>query len=86
MAYEIQFTKSARKALDALASGVRNRVDALIARLVAEPRMYGAIKLEGGTDAYRARAGDHRVIYEINDAAQRVLIVAIGDRKEIYRR
>jgi len=34
---------------------------------------------------YRFRVGDYRIIYEIHDAVWLVLIVAVGDRKEIYR-
>lgn len=41
------------------------------------------------TDAdrlYRIRSGDYRVIYQIQDEVLLVLVVRIGDRKEIYKR
>jgi mRNA-degrading endonuclease RelE of RelBE toxin-antitoxin system len=34
---------------------------------------------------YRFRVGDYRIVYEIHDAVLLVLILAVGDRKEIYR-
>jgi mRNA interferase RelE/StbE len=34
---------------------------------------------------YRFRVGDYRIIYEIHDALLVVLILAVGDRKDIYR-
>ena len=37
------------------------------------------------TIAVRIRVGSYRVIYEIHDDKPIVLIIAIGDRKEIYR-
>jgi mRNA interferase RelE/StbE len=35
---------------------------------------------------YRIRVGDYRVIYAIEDDALVVLIVTVGDRRDIYRR
>jgi mRNA interferase RelE/StbE len=35
---------------------------------------------------YKLRVGDFRVIYEMLDAEQTVLVHAIGHRREIYRR
>ena len=34
---------------------------------------------------YRFRVGDYRIVYEIHDTVLLVLILAVGDRKEIYR-
>ena len=45
----------------------------------------GAEKLAGFQNRYRFRVGDCRIIYEIHDAVLLVLILAVGDRKEIYR-
>jgi len=35
---------------------------------------------------YKLRVGDYRVIYEILDAEQVLLVHAIGHRREIYRK
>ena len=35
---------------------------------------------------YKLRVGDYRVVYEILDAEQVLLVHAIGHRREIYRR
>jgi mRNA interferase RelE/StbE len=45
----------------------------------------GVEKMAGFKNRYRFRVGDYRIIYEIHDAVLVVLILAIGDRKEIYR-
>lgn len=45
----------------------------------------GAEKMAGFPNRYRFRVGDYRIIYEIHDAVLMVLILAVGDRKEIYR-
>jgi mRNA interferase RelE/StbE len=38
-----------------------------------------------GSNTYRLRVGDHRVIYEFNLARGEIYLVAIGHRREIYR-
>jgi mRNA interferase RelE/StbE len=35
---------------------------------------------------YKLRVGDYRVIYEVLDGEQMLLVHAIGHRREIYRR
>ena len=34
---------------------------------------------------WRYRVGDYRVICEINDGSLRILVVQIGNRREVYR-
>ena len=38
-----------------------------------------------GTDKYRLRAGDYRVIYRFDLVQGNIYLVAIGHRREIYR-
>jgi mRNA interferase RelE/StbE len=49
------------------------------------PRPQGVKKLAGEENLYRIREGDYRLIYTIGDKELIVLVVKIGDRKEIYR-
>jgi len=44
------------------------------------------VKLQGESELYRVRAGDYRIVYQIQDAVLVVLVVQIGHRREIYRR
>ena len=74
--------KELRKIRDAR---LRQRLDGALEKLAENPRRMGAEKLAGGENRYRFRAGDYRIIYEIHDAVLMVLILAVGDRKEIYR-
>jgi mRNA interferase RelE/StbE len=41
--------------------------------------------MSGFDNRYRFHVGDYRIVYEIRDAVLLVLILAVGDRKEIYR-
>ena len=51
-------------------------------RLATEPTRYGEPLRHQFKGSWKLRVGDYRVIYRVID--QRVLVVAIGHRKEIY--
>jgi mRNA interferase RelE/StbE len=53
--------------------------------LSKNPLPMGHVKLKG-RDAYRIRQGDYRIIYEINNDLILVIVLAIGPRKNIYKR
>ncbi len=38
-----------------------------------------------GSSCYRLRVGDHRVIYELNVQARTIHLLAVGNRREVYR-
>ena len=57
-------------------------------RLEDNPRPQGVEKLESKEKLYRLYVGpgkDYRVIYQIRDEILVVLVVRVGDRKEVYR-
>ena len=39
-----------------------------------------------GRENYRVRQGDCRIIYQVSDASATVVVIKIGDRKDVYRR
>jgi mRNA interferase RelE/StbE len=84
VAYRIEVTPRARKDLKALPKRERQRVVEQIDALKADPRPTGCKKLKGREDFYRIRVGDYRVVYQIEDKVLLILIVRVGDRKEIY--
>lgn len=83
--YQILFDKSAAKQLAKLPEKSYEKVKKSIEELAESPRPVGCLKLKGSGDAYRIRIGDFRVIYEIEDDILVVVIVSVGDRKEVYR-
>jgi len=56
-----------------------------IASLAINPRPIGCKKLKG-EQAWRIRAGNYRVIYEINDEQVIVTVITVGHRKGVYRK
>jgi mRNA interferase RelE/StbE len=60
-------------------------VDARILALAEDPRPPASKKLEGVGDLYRIRSGDYRVIYQVEDARLVVIVVDVGNRRDIDR-
>ncbi len=63
------------------------RIVKKINELAADPHGAGNIKALKGElkGLYRLRAGDYRVLYQVKDDALLILVLEIGNRKDIYR-
>jgi mRNA interferase RelE/StbE len=85
MAYTIDFVPTAAKELAKLPKRERQRLGEKIDALAEAPRPPGAEKLTG-VDAWRVRVGDYRIVYEVRDRVLVVLVLAVGNRREIYKR
>ena len=59
---------------------VQRKIDAMGRRQAAFPHF----RMKG-SDQYRLRVGDYRVIYRFDLARGEIYLVAIGNRREIYR-
>ncbi len=86
MLYRVAFSRTADRQLEALPENVRLRVSAHIEALAENPRPVGAKRLAGPRVLYRLRIGDYRVVYDIQEDVLVVLVVALGHRKDVYRR
>lgn len=85
MAYSVLLAPFAERQLKALAEAVQRRIVSRLKALQHNPRPQGVKKLAGEDDFYRIRDGTYRIIYTIRDKELVVLVVKIGDRKEVYR-
>ena len=86
MSYTIDFSHRAAHQFKDLPKQAQVRLKPKIDALAENPRPRGVEKLKGEDDLYRIRVGDYRVIYQIRDKSLIVLVVKIGDRKEVYQR
>jgi mRNA interferase RelE/StbE len=82
--YSVFLKRSAEKELRGLPRADLARVARRIAALAEDPRAPGCEKLSAD-ERYRVRQGDYRIVYSIDDAAKRVEVVRIGNRREVYR-
>ena len=83
--YKVYLKPSIKKDLRRLPKELIPKLLEKIERLSEEPLPKQAVKLKGSERHYRIRAGEYRVIYEVNQEAQRVLIQYIRHRREVYR-
>jgi mRNA interferase RelE/StbE len=83
--YRIVFARSARRDLEKMESTIARRVLAKIEELIDRPRPVGCRKLEGGSNLWRLRVGDYRVVYSVDDDRRLIDVVAVRHRREVYR-
>jgi mRNA interferase RelE/StbE len=85
VAYTVQFTSAADRALRNLDLPVQRRLVQAAERLAQHPRPPGVKRLKGGEEYWRIRVGDYRIIYQIRDRQLLVVIVGMGHRGDVYR-
>ena len=84
MIYKVNIRRKAQKQLAKIPTNDYKKVKQAIMDLEHDPRPPGSQKLKG-RPGWRIRQGDYRVIYEIQDDKLIVLVLEVGDRKDIYR-
>lgn len=82
--YEILITEVAEKTLDKLPVQTAERLIKAIYKLANQPRPSGCVKLSG-SENYRIRVGDYRIIYSIQDDVLVVEVLKVGHRRDIYK-
>lgn len=85
MTWRIEFRPSARAELLGLDRPVQERVLRSLHRLGDDPRSAANVKALKGSDEFRLRVGDWRVVYTLRDDVLTVLVVRIAHRREVYR-
>ncbi len=90
MAWRIEFESAAQRELSRLDPQIAKRVLVFLRGRVAQlddPRSIGeALKGSRLGEFWKYRVGDYRIIASIEDDALRILVVRIGNRREVYRK
>ena len=88
MAWTIEYAETAKKQLRGLEKAIARRIADFMDERVApsdDPRRIGkAVKGPLG-DLWCYRVGDFRVICDLRDGVLTVLVLQIGNRREVYR-
>lgn len=88
MAWRVEYAASAKAQLRKLDRPTARRIVDFMDERIApldDPRSRGKALTGPLGDFWRYRVGDCRVICDIQDGALRVLVVRVGNRREIYR-
>ena len=89
MTWNVEFDAGAKKELEKLDRQVAGRIIKFLATRVTKldnPRSIGqALKGSELGEFWKYRVGDYRIICEIQDRKLVVLVLRIGNRREVYR-
>ena len=86
MPHTVEVGRKARKFLVSLSDKkLRDRLQDAVGVLAGNPRPPVCLKMQAGDGLCRVRVGDCRIINQIQDAVLTVLVVQIGNRREICR-
>ena len=83
MSYRLETTRRFEKDFRKLASNLKHRIDKQIRTLETQP--YSGKRLRGEFEgSYSLRLGDYRIIYWIDDAAKKVILLTVAHRRTVY--
>lgn len=82
--YRLEVSHAAHRQVRKLPAKTQERINQAIARLAEEPRPSGTKKLTE-REGYRIRAGDYRILYQIDDNSKVVIIYRVMARGDVYR-
>lgn len=85
MPYEIELTQSAHRDYMSLPSNDRERIRKAIDQLELEPRPAGVRKIQRMEKSWRLRVSSCRILYEVDDREQKIVIYRIRHRRDVYR-
>lgn len=89
MAWRVEFEDAALKELAKLDKPVAKRIVTFLRERVAvldDPRSIGeALKGSKLGEFWKYRVGDYRIITNIEDGVMRILVLKVGNRREVYR-
>ena len=84
--YRVEVSPAADRDLEKPKGRIRRqdfeRLRNAVRSLAEKPRPRGARKIRGADKAYRIRVGNYRVVYDVYDSDNLVLILQIGRRGE----
>lgn len=87
MKWTVSYLESVKKDLEALGNANARRVLKVIDERIVngEPHKSGKALSGDLAGCRRIRTGDMRIVYQVNKTEVKILIVAVGPRKNIYK-
>ena len=85
MMYSVKFTKEATDNIAALPVKKKRQIRDGIQRIAEDPSL-GKCLTKRLTGLYSYRSGDYRIIYKILHQQILIIVLAIGHRKDIYKK
>jgi mRNA interferase RelE/StbE len=83
--YRVEVSATAERQLRKLSRPDQVRLIRSMQALSNDPRPPGCRKLSGYEDVFRIRVGRYRILYSIEDRRLVIIVLKVGDRKDVYR-
>jgi len=80
--FSIYFTDNSEKELGKLAKTIQKRIKAKLEKVSSDPMLF--VKRLKGVDLFSLRVGDYRVILNIEWTGQKITVMKLGPRKNVY--
>ena len=81
--YEILLSETALKQLKKLEKDIQERIISTLERIRIRPEAH--ITKLVGDPGYKLRAGDYRIILDVDKNKLLILVIKIGHRKRVYK-
>lgn len=89
MAWQVEIDEVAKKELAKMDKAIARRITAFLRERLSQlddPRSIGeALTGSRYGNFWKYRMGDYRIIASIEDGTLRILVVKVGNRREVYR-
>jgi len=82
--YDLVYSREARDKIARLTPKIRRQLKKSIERLAQNPNL-GKQLTQELAQYWSYRSGDYRIIYQLFRKELRILILTVGDRKEVYK-
>jgi mRNA interferase RelE/StbE len=84
--YRVEVSPAADRDLEKLKGRIRmedfQRLRGAVRSLAEDPRPHGVRKIRGAEKAYRIRVGNYRIVYEVYNSDNLILILQVARRSE----
>ena len=86
MIYKLGYTAQAKRQIDGLPTQkIRNQIESALLRIAERPSV--GKRLQGDlADFLSYRTGNYGIVYQVFHSEVKVLIIALGDRRDIYKK
>ena len=80
--YSIEFSETALKQLNKLERNIKERMINVLERVIMRP--FHFIKRKEGSPYFILRVGDYRAILDVRQGENKIFVIKVGHRKDIY--
>lgn len=84
MIYRLTYTQRAIRDIDKLDPSIKQRIGKTLLRYKENPLAHAESLRDSDLGSYRFRIGDYRIIFDLQ--GEKIVVLRVGHRREIYKR